>query len=176
MKPFEMMNKKELLETVQRLAKRHELFQKFLEKHEDNRGCMSAGPVEKKLEWVVQAYHDKAVQAIEGAKEFRQMLIVEFKALELCLSMVGNAETHREKSARLRGVIEICQGAVDKLRREEFNFTNSYREWACLFKSDYPSRHYIERIRELEQERDDLKQKLSPPPTGENKSQEEAAF
>jgi hypothetical protein len=73
------------------------------------------------------------------------------------LEMVGNGYTHQEKGARLRGMIELLEGNIEKLQNAQLDFTRTYWHWEDAFKSDFPTRELVRRIHELESEVETLK-------------------
>ena len=108
----------------------------------------------QKAETVICQYRDVAAEALSAAKAFRDRMLTHFHALELVMEMVSSASTHREKDARLRGCIELIQSAISKLERESFDLSLVNRpnfDWSHLYRCDFPTRHYVEKIRELEQ-------------------------
>lgn len=102
-----------------------------------------------KLQSVLRDLEDKAAQAVSGVKQFNEDMSVYLRAMIIVLDTAGSAPTHREKEARLRGAIEIIEGLLERLRQERCEFFHDFR-WQDYFRSDYPTRVYINRIRELE--------------------------
>lgn len=116
-------------------------------------GWKQTGPVQERVMHLIGHYRKTAVDAVTGAKAFRDDVLPWFKAMELVLATVGNAETHREKNARLRGAVELLQNAVEYLRRQEFDFARRGFDLPFeSFRSDLPTREFLGRIRELERE------------------------
>jgi hypothetical protein len=65
--------------------------------------------------------------------------------------MTGSASTHGEKAARLRGLSEMIEGGIAKLREIHFEDMSLHRWfWPDVFRSDFPVRVYKQRIHELE--------------------------
>jgi hypothetical protein len=98
---------------------------------------------------VVQHYQESSVQTALVVQQFRDDLLVQFRAFSLVVDMVGSASTHSEKSARLRGLSELIEGSIDKLRRFEINDAKLW-QFPDVFRSDYPTRAYLQRIHDLE--------------------------
>lgn len=115
-------------------------------------------------------YHNKHNQVIGGAKDFNNELIVYFRAIALVAETVANAGTHKEKDARLRGLISQIETALQKLRDQSFDFErNHYWRSPSIWRSDYSIQEYIDRNRQLEQEVNSLKEQLYGPTLGEIK-------
>ncbi len=145
------------LSGIEAIIKDEEAFQRC------GRGWGSlADQVREAFQW----HHRKTEQVIGGAKAFNQDLIVYFRAIALVAGMVGNAGTHREKNARLRGLIEQIESAVQKLRDNDMRFDRDYY-WAApdVWRSDYPVREYIQRNQELERQIAELKGEQQKPYT-----------
>lgn len=107
----------------------------------------------KVVESIVQHYHDLAVRQLSRTKEFRDDMLTWLRAIAIVLDSVSRAATHKEKDSRLRGAIDVIEGAISGLRRESFEIksgSGSYFPFDDVFRSDYPTRELIERIRELE--------------------------
>jgi hypothetical protein len=83
--------------------------------------------------------------------------------------MTGNAGTHAEKNARLRGAIELLESAVEKLRHQHLEDLFSIYHWPDVFRSDYPTRSLMERIHDLERQLKELQ-----PSSNETKGVDEA--
>lgn len=103
----------------------------------------------------VKAMNDYYVVAAENivtaTRHFRDDLLIKLEAMKLVVENAGHAETHNEKNARLRGCVEMLEGAVKKLADLSFDTTKRHWYWKHdLFSSDYPKEHLIRRIHELE--------------------------
>lgn len=134
-------------------------------------GVHWSGPRPQKLKLIVDQYHSIAHDALRGVEAHRTDLVVSFRALSMILSGVCNAATHREKDARLRAAIELIEGAIERLERQKFEFNLHWTGFPQLFKSDYPSRAYVERIHALEREIAELKQQQGQSGVAEGETQ-----
>jgi hypothetical protein len=102
-------------------------------------------------------YEEKATSALSNTKQFRDDMLTYFRALIIVLDMTGNASTHAEKGARLRGAIELLEHMVARLRRKDLEIMFSHFQWRDAFASDWPTRRLTDRIHELEAENATLK-------------------
>ncbi len=123
-----------------------------IERHVDKQHYRYAGSHADRLRGVLSRYEDIAVKNLSGVKTWRDDMIVWMRAFSMNVDMVGNASTHGEKNARLRGLSELIESALSKLRHEEFDFSRSHWRHEDVFRSDFPTRHYLSRIHELEAE------------------------
>lgn len=140
-----------------------------LRMHEEVVNPSRSGTPAERLTLLVLYHRNKVADTLAGVRTFRDDLIVQFRALAIVIESAGNAQTHAEKNARLRGFSEIVEGAIARLRAESFDFDRaSYRQWPDLFHSDFPYRHYLERIHQLEQEVQELKKTPAGRGEGEN--------
>jgi hypothetical protein len=145
---------------------RETLLAELLKKHQENQHTYYGGPAIDQLKQILGEYKNKTADTIRSAKEFRDRLLVDFRALELMLTGVANAETHREKNARLRAVLELLSGASARLRQDNFEFIMTLSWERDIFACDFPSREFHARIRELENELQTLKTNgASPDPS-----------
>jgi hypothetical protein len=122
------------------------------------------GPSDKLIDrfrQVVQHYQDSSIQTVLVVQQFRDDLLVQLRAFSLVVDMAGNASTHSEKAARLRGLSEMLETSIEKLRRFEMNDTKLW-QFPDVFRSDYPTRAYLQRIHELEER---IRELLADPPS-----------
>jgi len=97
---------------------------------------------------------DRVVLGSESAyKRLVDDMLIYLRALVIITEMVGNAGTHAEKAARLRGLVEALESSIERVQKEQFSIVE--RWWHStpdLFRSDYPVREYRQRIYQLEEE------------------------
>lgn len=110
------------------------------------------GSAAERVKAVLRQYEDKAVSALRDTKQFRDDMLTYFRALCIVLEMTGQAATHAEKNARLRGATELLEQMADRLRRTDLEIVFSHFYWRDAFASDWPTRRLMERIHELENE------------------------
>lgn len=106
----------------------------------------------------VESLEHKEQKQIQRLKRFQDDSLTYLRALSLIATSVGNAGTHSEKNARLRGMISLIESAIQSVRDGYEDLLT--REWAAnpdLFRSDYPVRSYIEKINQLQDEIKSLK-------------------
>lgn len=115
------------------------------------------GSAAERVKSVLRQYEDKAVSALRDTKQFRDDMLTYFRALCIVLEMTGQAATHAEKNARLRGAIEVLEQMAEKLRRKDLEIVFSFFHWPDAFASDWPTRRLMERIHDLERELAELK-------------------
>lgn len=134
---------------------------KVLSEHQERQGHFYSTRLPDVARSVIDHYRSLAVDALRRTKEFRDDVMIQLRALSLVVEMAGSASTHREKDARLRGVSELIEGAIGKLRKERFEITSSacWGMFEDVFRSDYPTRELLGRIRELEAENRQLRAK-----------------
>lgn len=102
----------------------------------------------------------KRERAEEAYRHLGQDMLVWVRAVGLAANMVSNGGTHREKDARMRGMIEMIESAVQAIRNamEDGKDYFGYRV-PDVFRSDYPVREYKQKIFELERELERVKGK-----------------
>lgn len=123
-----------------------------VEKHQQQQRRYVSGPLSAQVPDVLANYEDLATSAIVGVKHWRDDMVTYLRAMAMVAEMVGNGGTHAEKAARLRGMIEMIETTIQKLRNEEFDFNRSWWHTPDVFRSDFPVRRYQQRIHELETE------------------------
>jgi hypothetical protein len=147
-------------EALTQLSEIHKLILEHQEKQNYHQGF---GTPAQKVKAILREYEDKTVRAYNGATHVRDDMLSFFRALALVLTMTGEAATHAEKNARLRGAIELLESAIEKLRHQSFEQLFDVYRFPDLFRSDWPTRRLMERIHDLEQQVKDLQPKTDEP-------------
>jgi hypothetical protein len=128
----------------------------LVERYEKKIRTSYAGSLHRRIEHLLDQFERKTGRALNGAMNFRDKSLLHLRALAMCLEMTGNAATHGEKNARLRGALEIIEATIEKLEREEFKiddfFTWHGTENGFIFRSSYPVRELLDKIQQLETE------------------------
>lgn len=149
-----------------------EQIETLIREHSDKlRYHQGFGSNAERVRTILRHYEDKASDALRNTKQFRDDMLTYFRALIIVLDMTGNAATHAEKNARLRGAVELLERMVEQLRRHDLEIMFSHFQWRDAFGSDWPTRRLQERINDLESELNALKN----PPTPTNE-QDESVF
>jgi len=118
--------------------------------------CYYPGNRAEKIESIINYYKRKAEESLFSIRNFQQELIVWLRALAMVAEMAGNSSTHREKAARVRGMIEIIETCIEKATNMDINFSFLYFNWPNLWRSDYPVRKILQENHELKKEIDRL--------------------
>lgn len=105
-----------------------------------------SGTSAEKLRQIVGYYREVATESLAQAKAFRDDVVVQLRALSLVVDMTGSAHTHAEKGARLRGLSEILEESVTKLRDMRFDLQGG-RWWPDVLRSDFPTHELIRKNR-----------------------------
>lgn len=116
--------------------------------------------VSEHVHLIIRNYNRIAANSVSGQKNFQNDMVTHLKAISLVVDMIGNASTHAEKGARLRGLSELIETTIRKLQEKRVEFGYSWYGWDDVFASDYPVRHYIDQIRQLEREKQELQNQL----------------
>jgi len=130
-----------------------------IEKYQENNRVWYGGELDLQINEVIRHYQDIATDSLAGSKSFRDDMLTYMRALAMITEMAANAATHAEKNARLRGMIELIESTIQKLRDMEFNFQSCHWRKPDVFRSDYPVLQYIRRIHELEHQIQDSQKK-----------------
>lgn len=107
----------------------------------------------KRLLQLLTRRKNNEMTAIAQLKAFREDVMVWMRAVEMSVSAALDGGTHREKDARLRGAVSVIESAVGKIRNaQNKEYSGWWREVPNVFQSDFPTRHLLDRIHELEGE------------------------
>jgi hypothetical protein len=107
---------------------------------------------------VLQAYKHRHSEQLSEFQSFQSDVISYLRAMVLVVEAAANGGTHAEKNARFRGVISLLETSIDKVHNARSTFVSSHW-WSNpdLFRSDYPVRSLIDRIKAQEAELQKLK-------------------
>jgi vacuolar-type H+-ATPase subunit I/STV1 len=122
----------------------------LIRSHQKQQGIVHGGSLSQRVSGVLSEYRLRTAEALADCQREREDTRVFLRAIGLLVATCGNADTHKEKNARLRAVSEMIESAVQKLAETTSEFLLSRR--ADLFAADYPTRHLVERIRNLQRE------------------------
>lgn len=123
--------------------------------------CRSSFGTMERLKTVIGHYRSVATDALVGCERFRDDLHAWLRGMVICMETVGNADTHKEKNARLRGAIEVAESTIAQVIKQRFDFRSTYWNWRDTFGSDFPTRELMRRKNELASEVEDLKRQLA---------------
>lgn len=123
---------------------------KEFEGKETNHWRMGDEPLSKRVLALVSFYQRTAAQSLSDSRAFLDDVLTWLRSFGMVVEMAGNAGTHAEKNARLRGLSELLESAAHKLQNSRVEFGYRWYEHVDVFKTDYPVRHFVERIHELE--------------------------
>ncbi len=106
-------------------------------------------------------YRSVATGQLQRTKDFRDQIVLQLQALKIVADGVGAGQTHTEKNARLRLLIEVIGGAITTLMETKFDI-NDYDPWRYdnVFRSDYPTRELFRKIHDLQSENAQLHKEL----------------
>jgi hypothetical protein len=157
---------------LEKLADEFQVALAVVKEHQQAQSIYHGNTLADRLRGVLSEYEDTARNALSLSKDFRDRMVVNLRAMNLVLSMVANASTHREKDARLRGCLEIIEQAISQLQKEEFDIAVCKKPRFDYifdpFRSDFPTRSFVQRIHELESEVEVLRKNQKEPEQKQN--------
>lgn len=131
---------------------------KIVREHEEDLHSYSGDDISRRVAGILRHYQSIAEQQVSKQKTLRDDLLVWFRAMAMNLEMTGNAGTHAEKGARLRGAIDLTESVIGKLRDMTFDLQWSH-SWPDFFRSDFPVREYMNRAHRAEAEKEAAEQR-----------------
>ena len=135
-----------------------EAVDQVLERYEGMFAFRYAGDtLAERTQRVIDVYESAASKSLSCVKQFQEELLIELRAFSMVAESIGDAGTHAEKAARLRGLVGIIETAYRRVSDFNFDLRSHGWNWAVLFRSDYPSRRYAQKIADLEREIERLK-------------------
>lgn len=124
----------------------------LIEEHSKIQRYHRCGDLPEMIRGIIDHYRQTATNALEASKRFNDDMVNYLRAMSMVLEMTGKASTHREKEARFRGCIELIESGIEKCRTRTFDLSNTWHGEPDLFRSDFPVRHWMDKVRELEAE------------------------
>lgn len=110
-------------------------------------------------------YTRMAAQAVGDAHGFKDGVVSWLRGIAINAQAVSWGSTHHEKDARLRGLIEVIETAIEKINTLRLN--DRLSEWNGVvdswMKSDFPTREMRRRILDQDEEIKRLRQKAGEP-------------
>lgn len=134
---------------------------KFIEQHEKSIHIYHAGDDVEKVAQIVNHYERIAAESIGKRKQFIEDALVYFRSVVMITETVGMAGTHAEKSARLRGLVELLNSVIEKLKHEQTeNIMSNWQGFNWDF-STYPYQSVLQKFDEKKRENEELKSRLA---------------
>ena len=135
----------------------------LIESHEKSIHIYHAGDDADKVAQIIRHYERCAADAIGARKQMIEDTLVYFRSVVLITESIGLAGTHAEKAARLRGLIELLQSAITKLKQEKEESLLNNWSWYSWDFSTFPYENILRRFDELKRENESLKESLAKP-------------
>jgi hypothetical protein len=138
-------------------------FRDLLNEHQDKQRWSVHGRLRDRLASVIAGYERIAADALEGASQVRADMLTFLRSVVFVLETIeGDHISHHEKNARIRGAIAVLEKHIGSLRDERFNFSDSvWRRSQDLFRWDGAERRLRDRVKELEAEVTELRQRTA---------------
>jgi hypothetical protein len=141
---------------------------KAISKFEDESPFRCRSLVDK-LRNILRNYTEKARKAEQKFEQQKVEITIELRTIINMANSVGMANTHSEKNARLRGLIEYIGSRIEDLRNDYSGYLCAFYDSAGWhFKSLYPIRQMIDKLRSSEMEVNELRKKLGESPKKED--------
>lgn len=130
---------------------------KVIKKYEDDIQYSFSGEYHTKIRNLISHFQQETAKAISTKKALIEDCMVYFRSVVMLVESVGMAETHAEKSARLRGLVQLLESAIVKLRNSQGEELMHNWQYFDFNISDYPYRMVL---RNLQRENQEMKRRL----------------
>lgn len=118
------------------------------------------GDVFERTMSVVHHYKSAATKATTDRDELIESMRVYLQSFVMLAESVGLANTHGEKAARLRGMIELLNNTIKKLAQKETDYI--FDNWNFgMIGSDFPYSGIMRKYEELKSENESLKREIN---------------
>lgn len=122
------------------------------------------GPLPSQLQSAVDHLTEQSARVMAGVADYRDAMVVDLRAMCLVIETALSASTHAEKNARLRGCVEMIGATIDRNKREQFDFQDSFFHLSGGFLRDSVTsqlfrdrRDLARRVEELTREVEELR-------------------
>lgn len=111
---------------------------------------------------ILNWYERNSAEATVKRKQMIEDTVTYLRSFKMLCEIVSMGQTHGEKAARLRGMIELLDSSIGKLREEQTDsIFGPQFGWGAF--SDYPYQSILRKYDDLKRENEDLKIKLNQP-------------
>lgn len=132
-------------------------------RHEKSQHHYYAGDEADEIQAIISSYESTAANAIDSNRQMTEDTLVYFRSVVMITESIGMAGTHAEKAARLRGLIELLNSAITKLKNKQSDeILNNWR-WMSWDYSTYPYQSILSKMEELKRENEQLKLQMAGP-------------
>lgn len=153
----EMMEEYATLKAYELLSEAVQKIDKVIKRYEDDIQIGLSGEYHTKIRNLISHFQQETAKAISTKKSLLDDCTVYFRSVVMLAESVGMAETHAEKSARLRGLVQLLESAIVKLRNSQGDELMHNWQYFDFNISDYPYRAVL---RNLQQENQEMKRRL----------------
>jgi hypothetical protein len=145
------METQDVLQEIEKIIK---------DKEAEYNSYYSTDSLPNKLLHVLQSAETGSQTAIADKRKLIEDALVYFRSVVMIVESIGMAGTHAEKSARLRGLIELLYSAIGKLRNDQQDSLLQNWESFSWSYSDYPYRKVLENYKDLQRQNEQMKSVL----------------
>lgn len=132
----------------------------LVNREKETRHHYSSRSILEKLEYQISEEERQTRAALAEKRQMIEDALVYFRSVVMIAESIGMAGTHAEKSARLRGLIELLNSAITKLRnQQQESLLNNWDSFHWGY-SDYPYRRILEKFNDMYRENKGMKKIL----------------
>lgn len=133
---------------------------KWVKEEESKIHIHYSGDLHERVIQIVNYYTRDAALAIAGKKELIENVRVYMQSMVLMAETVGMAQTHGEKAARLRGMIELLNNTITKLTSDQEDSMFENWRYDGFSRSEFPYRKILNDYQQIKAENQDLKKQI----------------
>lgn len=141
------------------------LLDEFLKRHEQSIHIHFSGSLFDRFASIINHYERSSSEATALRKKMIEDTITYLQSFKMLCEMVGMGGTHGEKAARLRGMIELLDSSIQRLRNDQTeDILNNWRYFSWGGFSDYPYQSILHKYDDLKKENEELKIQINKLP------------
>lgn len=124
-----------------------EEIEKIIKRFESDEQYHHSGSVSYKVKQLLGTYQNRTAQAIADKKSLMDDCVIYFRSIAMLIESASMGTTHRDKEARLSGLIELVENTLQKFQNGQTDQLLNSTRYFSFNMSDYPYRAALRRLR-----------------------------
>jgi hypothetical protein len=128
-----------------------------IKRHAEKQHTYYSGDEIEQIESAIRHYEREAANAVAEKLDMTDNTLTYFRAAVMLVESASMGATHTEKNARLRGLTDLLNHTIEKLKRQKTENLLNHSGYFSWDMATYPYQSVINKCNELERENKELK-------------------
>ena len=137
-----------------------ERLKQVIKRHSEKIHVHYSGDEIEQVASVINHYEREAAQAIAAKMDMTDNTLTYFRAAVMLVESASMGATHTEKNARLRGLTDLLNHTIEKLKQQKSDNILSHSGYFSWDMATYPYQSVINKCNDLRRENEELKVRL----------------